>query len=83
MQNLQLQLRESAEGRAAITALIEDEVPTVRQWSATNALAWDPVVARAALEREVRLGRGMDGFDAEVTLAEYDAGRLNTAWKPK
>jgi len=82
MQRLHLQLRETAEGRDGIAALIEDETLTVRQWSATNALAWVPARARAELEREVEEG-GIAAFEAATTLREFDAGRLNTAWQPK
>ena len=82
MQALHLVLRESSEGRDGITSLIGDECATVRQWSATNALAWAPQAARAALTREVEEG-GPGAFEAQVTLREFDAGRLDTAWKPK
>lgn len=42
MQAFHLELRETSEGRDGITSLIGDECVTVRQWSATNALAWAP-----------------------------------------
>ena len=38
--------------------------------------------ARAELTREVEEGRPR-AFEAQVTLREFDTGRLNTAWKPK
>jgi hypothetical protein len=82
MQAVHLQLRESSEGRDGITSLIGDECVTVSQWSATNALAWAPRQARAELAREVEEG-GLAAFEAQITLREFDAGRLNTAWKPK
>jgi hypothetical protein len=82
MQALHLQLRESPEGRDGITSMIRDECLTVRQWSATNALAWDPGVARTALLQEIET-EGPGAFEAQVTLREYDAGRLNTVWRPK
>lgn len=40
MEALQLQLRTTQTGRDAITALIGDENPRVRSWSAVNALDW-------------------------------------------
>lgn len=83
MQALQLQLRATQTGRDAITALIGDENPTVRSWSAVNALAWAESFARAELEREVETDSSLRGFEAEVVLREFDAGRLNTAWSPK
>jgi hypothetical protein len=83
MQAVQLQLGATQAGRDAITALISDENPTVRSWSAVNALAWAESVARAELEREVETDSGPRGFEAEVVLREFDAGRLNTGWMPK
>jgi hypothetical protein len=47
------------------------------------ALAWAEGVARAELEREVETDSGLRGFEAEVVLREFDAGRLNTGWMPK
>lgn len=82
MQAAHLKLRATAEGRDAITLLIDDENATVRSWSAVNALAWAEGPARAALEREAVAG-GIAGFDAEISLREFDAGRLNTAWVPR
>lgn len=82
MQAFHLELRETSEGRDGITSLIGDECVTVRQWSATNGLAWAPREARAELTREVEQG-GPRAFEAQVTLREFDTGRLNTAWKPK
>ena len=80
-QALHLRLRESPEGRAGITALVADQNRTVRQWSAGNALAWDEAIARSELERLAQ-GGGVEGFEAEITLREFDAGRLNTTWEP-
>jgi HEAT repeat protein len=77
MQAIQLQLGATQAYRDAITALISDENPAVR-WSAINALAWAEGVARAELEREVETDSCLRGFEAEVVLREFDAGRLNT-----
>ena len=82
MQAVHLKLRTTQAGRDAITSLISDENATVRSWSAINALAWAEGVARAELEREAREG-GLLGFGAEITLREFDAGRLNTTWVPR
>jgi hypothetical protein len=83
MQTVQLKLRASDAGRAGITALIGDDNPTVRSWSAVNALSWSEEVARAELEREIQTDDGMVGFEAKIALREHDAGRLNTAWVPR
>jgi hypothetical protein len=82
MQSIHLRLRDTEEGRRAITALVKDECLTVRQWAATNALAWSPKIARAELERQARAD-GLGSFEAQMTLREFDAGRLDTAWQPK
>jgi hypothetical protein len=82
VQTLQLALRETAEGRAGITAFVGDEVATVRQWSASLALAWDEPVARAELEREAT-GSGLGAMEAKIILREFDTGRLNMTWEPK
>ncbi|MBO3100624.1 DUF2019 domain-containing protein [Cellulomonas fengjieae] len=81
MQATQLKLRATQEGRDAITSLIGDENATVRSWSAVNALSWAETRARTELEREADSG-GITGFEASITLREFDAGRLNTAWVP-
>lgn len=73
----------SADGRAAISGYLSDENVTVRQWSAGFALAWDLVLARAELERPAADDRNLVGFEAKMTLREYDAGRLNLTWELK
>jgi hypothetical protein len=82
MQQAFLALRETAEGRAAISELIDDPVPTVSAWAATQALFWDEARARARLEAFVD-SDDLHAFEAEVTLREFDAGRLKTDWQPK
>ena len=78
VQRAQLALRETPEGRAAITALIDDAVPTVARWAASHALFWDEAKARRYLEAERSAGR----LDAATTLKEFDAGRLRHDWLP-
>jgi len=82
MQWFQLALRESEGGRAAITHLIDDACPTVREWSTTNALAWDPEISTAALHEQIA-GSGRSKFEAKLVLRDYESGRLNTAWTPR
>jgi hypothetical protein len=43
------QLRDSAEGRVGISALMLDPHPQVRRWAATHALSWKRDMARAIL----------------------------------
>jgi hypothetical protein len=83
LQRLHLVLRQEPQGRAGISALITDEVLTVRQWAATHALSWDEAAARSELERQAASGPSLSEFDAKIALREHDAGRLNTTWSPK
>lgn len=83
LQSVQLRLRTSPEGRSGISSLINAENATVRQWSAGFALAWDPLPARAELERLAADEASLAGFEAKITLREFDAGRLDMTWRPK
>jgi hypothetical protein len=82
LQELQLVLRDSEAGRAGITALVADSNATVRQWAAAHALFWDEPIARAELEAVATGARGLDRLTAEMTLREFDAGRLRMDWVP-
>jgi hypothetical protein len=82
LQVLHLRLRSTPEGRLAITA-ISDENLTMRQWSSTFALFWETAVAREELERQAADPSKLTGVEAEITLREFGAGRLNTVWQPK
>ena len=82
MQQAYLALRQTVEGRSVISGFIDDPVPTVAFWAATQALFWDEPRARARLASFVD-GQDVHAFEAEVTLREFDAGWLNTDWQPK
>lgn len=81
MQQAYLVLSETAEGRAAISAFIDDPVPTVAAWASTQALFWDEARARARLEAFVEANQA-HAFESRITLREFDAGRLKTDWQP-
>jgi hypothetical protein len=49
------QLRETAEGRTGLTALMYDAHPQVRRWAATHCLTWKRDAARAVLAELSRL----------------------------
>jgi len=51
--------------------------------ASTFALFWDTAVAREELKRQAADPSKLTGFEAEITLREFDAGRLNTVWQPK
>jgi hypothetical protein len=82
LQSLHMKLRQTSDGRQAITNLIDDENPTVRLWSASHALAWSPRKAQKALEGLAE-GVGLTSFDAKITLREFRSGRFKTDWAPK
>jgi hypothetical protein len=73
------ELATSAEGRAAIEALMGDPRPTVRLWSAAAVLFWDEAQARPTLAaiREEPIRYDLLSITAKHTLLEYDAGRLS------
>jgi HEAT repeat protein len=68
-------LRGTEEGRQALVSLLEDDEPSVRCNAAAHCLQWIPHVARHILE-VLRDSQGPFSFDAEMTLKEYDKGRL-------
>ncbi|MCU0268046.1 MAG: hypothetical protein MUF83_05295 [Acidimicrobiales bacterium] len=82
MQRLHLELATTSMGRDRITEMVDDQVATVRLWSATNARAWDPGRARPVLE-ETAEGNDTDALAAKATLREFDAGRLRIDWVPE
>lgn len=68
-------LRTTPEGQEAISRLMADSDPYVRLWAASHSLFWKPDDARKVLEQIAACG-GLLGFDAEMVLKEFDAGRL-------
>lgn len=70
-------LREDERGRALIESLLDDDDPGVRLKAAGHTLEWSPDAARQVLV-EVAAMEGLwpHRFDAEMTLREFDAGRL-------
>jgi hypothetical protein len=68
-------LQESEEGRAAISALLDDPRPTVRLWAATAALQWDEANALSTLVelREAPQTYGLHSINAKHALLDHDA----------
>jgi hypothetical protein len=70
------QLRSTPDrGCAVLRSLLTHEDPGVRKSAATHLLPLDETAAIAALEEVSRLP-GLIGFDAEMVLREWKAGRL-------
>ena len=69
-------LRETEEGKAAIVSLLDDPSPHVRCWAGAHCLQWNTPAAMRTLEA-LRDGKGSCSFTAEITLREFDRGRLS------
>jgi hypothetical protein len=69
-------LERSAEGRAAIAALLRDPRPAVRLRAATAVLGWDESAARPTLVeiRDSPSAYGLHSITAKHTLLDFDAG---------
>ncbi len=69
-------LRETDAGHDAIIALMDDVEPSVRCWAAAHSLKWKPECACKVL-RALRDSGGPYSFTAEMTLKEFEKGKLN------
>lgn len=67
--------RAGEDGRDALLELLKNDNPDVQAWAATHLLASDPCPAVLVLERIARLP-SLTGFDAEMVLKYWRAGRL-------
>ena len=68
---------QGAAGRAAFAALLDDESPHVRSWVAAQLLSENDARAIPVAE-QLASEPGLLGFNAQVTLDEYNAGRLRS-----
>lgn len=84
MARLQVARRELAAtegGRAFVVGLLSDSRLTVRLWAPSHALHWGDVGARNVLQTIAGdPDAGLNSLNAEMTLKEFDAGRLNPDW---
>ena len=74
-----VRLRESPAGRDALLTFLDHESRAVRLCAAAECLPYSPQRATAVL-REVALSDGLHAVSAEMTLKEFEAGRLNMNW---
>jgi hypothetical protein len=79
LQVLSKELRASAEGRQAVSGLLDDPVTAVRLAAATHSLQWDPERAQVALE-DIERGGNLHAVTAKWTLRSYRSGKLNLNW---
>jgi len=73
------ELRESKEGRQAITGLLEDPITAVQLSAASHSLALQPERAVAVLE-ELEQGGSLHAVTAKWTLRSYRNGKLDLDW---
>jgi hypothetical protein len=80
-----LTLRESPEGRSAITSLMQDPRPTVRLWSAGAALSWDEAAALETLRelRESPSQYGIHSISAKHLMLAFESGDLDPDAQPR
>ncbi|HTN14433.1 MAG TPA: hypothetical protein VL017_02045 [Devosia sp.] len=71
-------------GLGTFTRLLEDSDPSVAKWAASFLLHDAPAMARKRLEEIAQGDHRLISFSAEITLREWDAGRLKRPeeWKP-
>jgi hypothetical protein len=64
-------------GRAAFSALLHDESPCVRAWVAAQLLS-EGERAAIPIMQQLAASPGIRGFNAEMTLSEFQAGNLRS-----
>ena len=69
-------LSTSPGGRRHIEAFLDDDEPGVRAWAAAHVLFWNEPRARRVLEHLSSSDALPFNFNADMTLREFDAGRL-------
>lgn len=67
-------------GEKFFASLLTHEMPYVVSVAAFNLIPFNPKLARATFERLAKEAGGEIGFDAEMTLKEWTAGRLDPNW---
>jgi hypothetical protein len=81
-QGAALELIREPFGRLEIQALVGEKSPALRLAAAVEVLRWDRHRAREVLESAARQDRGLLGLEAQVVLAQVDAGTLDLDWHP-
>lgn len=79
MHALSTEMKRTPEGRRALEGLLTHESRAVRLKTAAACLEWAPGLARPVL-LDLVSPRGTHSLSAEMTLREYDAGRLKFDW---
>lgn len=72
-------MRESPDGRAALTSLMSHESTGVRLLAATECLAWDASRAQTVLA-SIKDAGGLHAVSAKYTLRSFESGTLDLDW---
>jgi hypothetical protein len=69
-------LSTTPDGRRHVEGFLDDDEPGVREWAAAQVLFWNEPEARRVLQHLSSSETFPFNFNAEMTLREFDAGRL-------
>lgn len=73
-------MRETEQGRRAISSLLADPSSVVRSLAATHSLAWEGKRAEAVLREIVEGNHGIRSVSARYTLEAHRTGTLDLDW---
>jgi hypothetical protein len=76
---LSTELKQTTEGRRILESLLAHENRAVRLNAGSTCLEWAPELARPVIQALVT-PRGPHSLSAEMTLREFEAGRLKFDW---
>lgn len=76
----QIRLSHQDSGEKFFTSLLTHDMPHVVKVAAFCLIPLDPQLARKTYERLAKGPSGEVSFDAEMTLKEWKAGRLDPDW---
>jgi hypothetical protein len=76
----QIRLTHHDGGAKFFTSLLSHDKPHVVSAAALNLIPFNPKLARKTYERLAKGSPGEVRLDAEITLEEWKAGRLDTEW---
>jgi hypothetical protein len=76
----QIRLAHHDGGKSFFTSLLTHDMPHVVKAAASNLIPLDPQLARKTYEKLAKGPPGEVRLDAEMTLKEWKAGRLDVDW---
>ena len=75
-----IRLSRSDQGQLFFSSLVSHDMPHVRAWAAFNLIPLNPKLASKVLSQLAKGPPGEVRLDAEMTLKEWKAGRLDPDW---